>query len=438
MSLIRKAERYFEFEALGTNWRTEILAGVTTFLTMSYIVFVNPAILRDAGMPVTGVGVATCVAAALGSLMMGLVARYPIALAPGMGINAYFTYTVVLGMDVPWQTALGAVFLSGLIFLVLTAAGVQQAIVRSIPASLHAAVAAGIGLFLALIGMQNAGIVVSHEVTMVSLGDLTRGSTALALFGLLLISALTAWRVKAAMVLGILGTTVMAIPLGLVEWNPSSYAWADLSATAFELDIGGAISLGLLEIVFVFWFVDLFDNVGTLVAVGKKARLFKSETRIPRLGRILMTDGVASTVGSALGTSTVVSYIESAAGVAAGGRSGVTAVVVGLLFLLALVVTPVIGILPKAATAPALIVVGSLMLSSVRDIDWDDVTVSIPAFLTLTTIPLSYSIASGLAIGFISYTVLKVLSGEYRRIGWLVYVLTALFVLRFIYLGSTG
>lgn len=438
MSLIQKAERYFEFEALGTNWRTEILAGVTTFLTMSYIVFVNPAVLRDAGMPVTGVGVATCVAAALGSLMMGIVARYPIALAPGMGINAYFTYTVVLGMGVPWQTALGAIFLSGIIFLVLTAAGLQQAIVRSIPASLHAAVAAGIGLFLALIGMQNAGIVVSHEVTMVSLGDLTRGSTALALFGLLLISALTAWRVKAAMVLGILGTTVMAIPLGLVEWNPSSYAWADLSATAFELDIGGAISLGLLEIVFVFWFVDLFDNVGTLVAVGKKARLFESETRIPRLGRILMTDGVASTVGSALGTSTVVSYIESAAGVAAGGRSGVTAVVVGLLFLLALVVTPVIGVLPKAATAPALIVVGALMLSSVRDIDWDDVTVSIPAFLTLTTIPLSYSIASGLAIGFISYTVLQVLGGGYRRVGWLVYVLTALFVLRFVYLGSGG
>ena len=438
MSLIRRAERYFEFEALGTNWRTEILAGVTTFLTMSYIVFVNPAILRDAGMPVTGVGVATCVAAALGSLMMWLIARYPIALAPGMGINAYFTYTVVIGMNVPWQTALGAVFLSGIIFLALTAAGLQQAIVRSIPASLHAAVAAGIGLFLALIGMQNAGIVVSHEVTMVSLGDLTRSSTALALFGLLLISALTAWRVKAAMVLGILGTTVLAIPLGLVQWNPSSYAWADLSATAFELDIGGAVSLGLLEIVFVFWFVDLFDNVGTLVAIGKKARLFESEKRIPRLGRILATDGVASTVGSVLGTSTVVSYIESAAGVAAGGRSGVTAVVVGLLFLLALVVTPVIGVLPKAATASALIVVGALMLSSVRDIDWDDVTVAIPAFLTLTTIPLSYSIASGLAIGFISHTALKVLSGEYRRIGWLVYVLTALFVLRFIYLGSGG
>lgn len=436
--LIERAERYFEFAALGTNWRTEILAGVTTFLTMSYIVFVNPSILREAGMPVMGVGVATCAAAGLGSLLMGLVARYPIALAPGMGINAYFTYTVVLGMGVPWQTALGAVFVSGILFLLLTAAGVQQAIVRAIPAGLHAAVAAGIGLFLALIGMQNAGIIVAHDVTMVTLGDLTRPSTLLALLGVVLIGALTAWGVKAAMVIGILVTTIAGIPLGLVQWSPGTYRWGEISATAFELDIGGALSLGLLEIVFVFWFVDLFDNVGTLVAVGKKARLFKSEMRIPRLGRILFADGVASTAGALFGTSTVVSYIESAAGVAAGGRSGFTAVVVGVLFLLSLAITPLIGVIPTAATAPALIVVGSLMLSAVREIEWDDPTIGIPAFLTLTTIPLSYSIASGLAIGFIAYTLLKVLHGEYRKISWLVYLLTGLFLLRFAYLGSTG
>ena len=436
--LIERAERYFEFAALDTNWRTEILAGVTTFLTMSYIVFVNPSILREAGMPVTGVGVATCLAAGLGSLLMDLVARYPIGLAPGMGINAYFTYTVVLGMGVPWQTALGAVFLSGILFLVLTAVGVQQAIVRAIPASLHAAVAAGIGLFLALIGMQKAGIIVAHEVTMVSLGDLTRPSTVLALLGITLIGALMAWGVRAAMVLGIVMTTIGAIPFGLVQWSPTAYAWREISATAFELDVGGALSLGLLEIVFVFWFVDLFDNVGTLVAVGKKARLFESETRIPRLGRILFADGVASTAGSLLGTSTVVSYVESAAGVAAGGRSGFTAVVVGVLFLLSLAITPLIGVIPGAATAPALIVVGSLMLSAVSEIEWDDATVGIPAFLTLITIPLSYSIASGLAIGFIAFTLLKVLHGEYRQISWLVYLLTALFVLRFAYLGSAG
>lgn len=436
--LIERAERYFAFAALGTNWRTETLAGLTTFLTMSYIVFVNPSILREAEMPVTGVGVATCIAAGLGSLLMGLVARYPIGLAPGMGINAYFTYAVVLGMGVPWQTALGAVFVSGILFLLLTAAGVQQAIVRAIPASLHAAVAAGIGLFLALIGMQNAGVIVAHDVTMVSLGDLTRPSTLLALLAVMLIGALIAWGVKAAMVIGILATTIAAIPLGLVQWSPATYQWGEISATAFKLDIGGALSLGLLEIVFVFWFVDLFDNVGTLVAVGKKARLFESETRIPRLGRILFVDGVASTAGALFGTSTVVSYIESAAGVAAGGRSGFTAVVVGVLFLLSLAITPLIGVIPSAATAPALIVVGSLMLSAVREIEWDDATIGIPAFLTLTTIPLSYSIASGLAIGFIAYTLLKVLHGEYRKISWLVYVLTGLFLLRFAYLGSAG
>jgi AGZA family xanthine/uracil permease-like MFS transporter len=436
--LIQRAAEHFGFEELHTSWRTETLAGVTTFLTMSYIIFVNPSILRDAGMPATAVAVATCLSAALGSLMMGLYARYPIALAPGMGINAYFTYTVVLGMGVPWQTALGAVFISGVIFLILTFAGVQQAIVQAIPGDLHAAVAAGIGLFLALIGMQNAGIIVHHEVTMVSLGDLTRPSTLLALLGLLLMGALMAWRVQAAMVLGIVATTVAGIPLGLVHWDPSTYDWSDVGATALQLDIGAALSLGLLEIVFVFWFVDLFDNVGTLVAVGKKARLFRHETKIPRLGRILVTDGVAGTAGSLLGTSTVVSYIESAAGVAAGGRSGFTAAVTGVLFLLSLVVAPFVGAIPKAATAPALIVVGSLMLSAVRDIHWDDVTTAIPAFLTLTTIPLSYSIASGLAIGFISYTLLKVLHGEYRRISWLVYLLTILFLARFAYLGSAG
>ena len=419
MNLLRQAESHFRFDELGTNWKTEILAGVTTFLTMSYIIFVNPSILRDAGMPATAVAVATCLASALGSLMMGLYARYPIALAPGMGINAYFTYTVVVGMGVSWQTALGAVFVSGLIFLALTFVGLQQSIVHAIPQDLHAAVAAGIGLFLALIGLRNAGIIVADDITMVALGDFSKPATLLALFGLLLTGALLAWRVKAGMAVGILVTTIVGIPFGLVRFGTPDYGWGEISATAFQLDIRSALSLGLLEIVFVFWFVDLFDNVGTLVAVGKKARLFTAESRIPRLRRILVADGVASTAGSLLGTSTVVSYIESAAGVAAGGRSGLAAAVAGLLFLASLVIAPLVGAIPGAATAPALIIVGSLMMTTVREIDWDEPTIAIPSFLTLITIPLSYSIASGLAIGFIAYTLLQVLRGRGRSVSWL-------------------
>ena len=436
MSLLRQAENHFRFDALGTDWKTETLAGVTTFLTMSYIIFVNPSILRDAGMPATAVAVATCLASALGSLMMGLYARYPIALAPGMGINAYFTYTVVVGMGVSWQTALGAVFVSGLIFLALTFAGLQQSIVHAIPRDLHGSVAAGIGLFLAFIGMQNAGIIVADDVTMVSLGDFSKPATLLALFGLLLTGALLAWRIKAAMAVGILVTTLAGIPFGLVSWVAPDYGWGEISATAFELDVSSALSLGLLEIVFVFWFVDLFDNVGTLVAVGKKARLFTAESRIPRLRRILIADGVASTAGSLLGTSTVVSYIESAAGVAAGGRSGFAAVVAGLLFLASLVIAPLVGAIPAAATAPALIIVGSLMMTTVREINWEEPTIAIPSFLTLITIPLSYSIASGLAIGFIAYTLLQVLRGRGRSMSWLVYLMTLLFLARFLYLGQ--
>src|SRR5580704_4148731 len=281
----RRLENYFQFEQLRTNWRTEILAGATTFVTMAYIIFVNPSILHETGMPFKAVVAATCFCAAFGSIAMGVFARYPIALAPGMGLNAYFTYTVVKGMGVPWEVALGAVFLSGVAFLVLTLAGIRQFIVEAIPTELYAAVAAGIGLFIAMIGLRNAGIVVASSSTLVALGNLRDKNTALALFGLALTAALMAWGVRAAMLIGILGTTLAGIVLGLVKWSPDSYRLGDIAATAGKLNVHGAWNLGFLEIVFVFLFVDLFDNIGTLVGVGKKAGLFDEADRIPRLSR---------------------------------------------------------------------------------------------------------------------------------------------------------
>jgi AGZA family xanthine/uracil permease-like MFS transporter len=434
--LIRALERYFEFESLAAKWRTEILAGFTTYVTMAYIAFVNPSILSEAGMPFTGVVAATCLSASVGSILMGAMARYPIALAPGMGLNAYFTYSVVLGMGVPWTVALGAVFLSGVAFLLLTALGVRRLIVSAIPHELYAAVAVGIGLFIALIGFRNAGIVQPSPTTTVTLGNLRDPNTLLALFGLLLISALMARGVRAAMLIGILTTSLLGAAVGLVRLAPRAYQWREISATAFQLDIAGALKIGLIEIVFVFLFVDLFDNVGTLVAVGKKAGLFDRAHQIPRVDRILFADATATVVGSLAGTSTVVSYIESAAGVVAGGRTGVTAIVVGLLFAVTLFIAPVLGAIPAAATAPALIIVGALMLTHAAEIEWTRPVVSIPAFLTITTIPLTFSIANGLAFGFTSYTLLKVLKGEYREVNWLVYLLTALFVARFAWLGK--
>ena len=435
--MIQSLERYFEFERLQTNWRTELLAGATTFVTMAYIVFVNPSILHEAGMPFKAVVAATCFCAAFASILMGAFARYPIAMAPGMGLNAYFTYTVVKGMGVPWETALGAVFISGVAFLILTLAGVRQLIVEAIPGELYAAIAGGIGLFIAMIGLRNAGIIVASPATLVTLGNLRDPNTILAAGGLILTAALLAWNVRGAMLIGILTTTLAGAAFGLVKWSPDTYHVSDIAATAGKLDIRAAWKFGLLEIVFVFLFVDLFDNVGTLVGVGKKAGLFDAANRIPRIRRILLTDAAATIAGSLAGTSTVVSYIESAAGVVAGGRSGVTSIVTGLLFVVALFAAPVVGAVPAAATAPALIVVGSLMMSQIGEISWKDPAVSIPAFLTLITIPLTFSIANGLAFGFTAFALLRILRGEFRRTHWLVYVLAALFIARFFYLGRS-
>jgi AGZA family xanthine/uracil permease-like MFS transporter len=397
-----RLEQFFEFRRLGTDWRTEIFAGLTTFVTMAYIIFVNPGILHQAGLPVAGVTAATCLAAAIGSLLMGLYARYPIALAPGMGLNAYFTYSVVLGMHVDWRVALGAVFLSGAAFLLLTAAGVRQMIVGAIPAELYAAVAAGVGLFIAFIGLRNAGVIVANPATLVGLGDLHQPATLIALAGLLIIGALICARVNAAILLGVLATWLLAAATGQAHWQLQPYKVEEIASTAFRLDIPGAARLGFLEIIFVFLFVDLFDNVGTLVAVGRKAGLLEDGKEIPRLNRILYSDAIATLVGATAGTSTVVSYIESSAGVAAGGRTGVTAAVTGLLFLVALFVAPLAGAIPLAATAPALIVVGSLMMTTAADIRWSDPEIALPAFLTMMAIPLTFSIANGLAFGFCS------------------------------------
>ena len=431
-------EKYFGLSAQGTNVRTEVLAGVTTFMTMAYIVLVNPLILSEAGLPIAGVAAATCVAAGIGSILMGLVANYPIALAPGMGLNAYFTYTVVKGMGVPWETALGCVLISGLVFLALTLAGVRKIIVEAVPRPLFAAIAAGIGLFIAFIGLKGAGLVVANPATTVTLGDLKSPMTLLSLGGLALTGALLAWRVRAAVLIGVLGVTVMAFVLHLTPFKPGAYDLAALTTTAFKADLPAALGLGagglstaILEIIFVFLFVDFFDNLGTLVAVTKRAGLQGPDGNIPRLNRILLADSIATIVGATAGTSTTVSYIESATGVAAGGRTGLTAVVTGILFLITLFIAPYVQLIPAAATAPALILVGGMMIAPLAETDWADPVVAIPAFLTLTIIPLTFSIANGLAFGIVSYAGLKVLKGGLKREDIALYVLAALFIARF-------
>ena len=432
----RRLEAYFEFEALGATWKTEILAGLTTFMTMAYIVFVNPSILHETGMPLAGVTAATCLSAAIGSFLMGGLARYPIALAPGMGLTAYFTYSVVKGLGIPWQTALGAVFISGLAFLLLTALRLRQLILKAIPPELYAAVAAGVGLFIALIGFRNSGIIMPNPETMVGLGNLAYPPTALAIFGLILTSALLAWRVRAAMLIGILATTAIGLVTGIAKWTPQHFSIHEMTSTFGKLDVAAALRIGFLDVVFVFLFIDLFDNLGTLVAVGKKAGLFDRANTIPRIDQIFTADATATIAGSLAGTSTVVSYIESAAGVAAGGRTGIPAIVAGVLFLASIFAAPLVGAIPSSATAPALILVGSMMASVVTEIDWQDPEIAIPAFLTILAIPLSFSIANGLAFGFTAYALIKLLRGKFREVNWFVYLLAGLFVLRFVYLAG--
>lgn len=432
--------RYFRFGQHGTNLKTEILAGITTFLTMAYVLLVNPFLLgKEAGMDFGAVFVATAVAAAIGSLLMGLFANYPIVLAPGMGLNAYFTYTVVLGMKVPWQTALGAVFISGLIFFLLTVTKVRELIINSIPPVLKHSVSAGIGLFIAFIGLKNAELIVANKATYISLNsDLMQPEILLTIFGLVLTLFLMVRRVKGAVFFGMIGTAVVGMITGVVE-IPTQFFSAppSLAPTFLKMDIVGALDMGFFAIIFAFLFVDLFDTAGTLVGVANQAGLLK-ENRLPRAGRALTADSLATMSGAALGTSTVTSYVESTAGVATGGRTGMTAVTAAALFLLALFFFPLVETFASvsAITSPALIIVGVLMASSLKEIEWKDLSEGAPAFLTVLMMPLTFSIATGIAIGFILYPLIKIFAGKGKKVHPILYVLGVVFIARFVFLGS--
>ena len=424
----------FKIAERRTTVRRELLGGLTTFMTMAYIVVVNPRILADAGMPIEGVLFATCVSSALATLVMGLWANYPIALAPGMSLNAYFTYSIVLGRGVPWPTALGVVFFSGVLFLLLTLTRVREQIVNAIPDCLKHSTAAGIGLFIAFVGLKNAKLVIAHPQTFVTLGSFSDREVQLAALGLALTAVLMARRVGGAILLGIFATALAGIPFGLGHWPQHLVALPHPSGTLLKMDLAGAAHLGLAELVFAFFFVDLFDNVGTLVGVCEQGGFMK-DGKLPRAGRALMADSLGTMIGAATGTSTVTSYIESAAGVAAGARTGLGNLLIAALFLAALFFSPLVGAIPGYATAPALILVGALMCQSVAHVKWTDFTEALPAFLTLLAMPLTFSVATGLGFGLISYALVKLGTGRRREISPLIWILAALFVMRYAYLA---
>ena len=427
-------DRYFKLTENQTTVRQELLGGATTFMTMAYIVVVNPQILAQAGMPPEGVVFATCVSAAVATLVMGLYANYPIALAPGMSLNAYFTYSVCIGMHIPWRTALGVVFFSGVLFVLLTVTRVREQIVDGIPDCLKHSTAAGIGLFIAFVGMRNAKLVVANPATFVSIGNFSDRAVQAACFGIVLTLILMARRINGAILLGILGTTLFGIVRGIASWPSGLVAMPHPSSTFLQLDFRGAMHLGLLEIIFAFLFVDLFDNVGTLVGVCEQAGFIKNG-KIPRVGRILLADGVGTMFGALTGTSTVTSYIESAAGIAAGARTGLSNIVVAVLFLLALLFSPLATAIPGFATAPALILVGALMTQSIAHVKWADFTEAFPAFMTMLATPLTFSIATGLSLGVISFSTVKLGAGKYREVSIVLWILTGLFLLRYIFLA---
>ncbi|MBO7080547.1 MAG: NCS2 family permease [Neisseriaceae bacterium] len=423
--------RFFKIPQADSSIRVELLAGLTTFLAMSYIVFVNPSILSETGMDWGAVFVATCIASAFGCILMGVVANYPIALAPGMGLNAYFTYTVCLGMGVPWQVALAAVCVSGIVFVIFSLTGVRKAIIDGIPQSLKFAIVAGIGLFLTLIGMKSAGIVVDNPATLVALGDIKSPSVLLSLLGFFIIVALDHFRIRGAIIISILVLTVLSIIFGLSEFKGIVGEIPAIAPTLMQMDFKSLFTAELLSVIFVFFLVDLFDSTGTMIGVAHRAGLLDKQGNLPHLNKALLADSTAIVAGSALGTSSVTAYVESAAGVAAGGKTGLTAIVVGLLFLAALWFSPLVASVPAFATAPALIFVGILMMKSCLEIDWNDLTEAAPAFFTITFMPFTYSIANGIAIGFISYAIVKALCGKAKEVSIMAWIIAALWVIKF-------
>ena len=427
-------ESLFRLRELGTSVRTECIAGLSTFLAMAYIMFVNPEILSAAGMPRDAVFVATCLAAALGSAIMGLYANYPIAMAPGMGLNAYFAFVVVGGLGYSWQAALGAVFVSGCLFVLVSLLRVREWIVNAIPRSLKLAISAGIGLFLALIGLKNAGIVAADPATYVTLGELHAPAPLFAVAGLLLIVALEARRVTGGIILGILAVTIASIALGYSPFAGVFSAPPSLAPTFLQLDLAAALDAGLVAVVLTFFLVELFDATGTLIGVSHRAGLLDKDGKLPRLNRALLADSTAIVAGSVLGTSSTTAYIESAAGTAAGGRSGLTAVVVAALFLLALFLSPLAGSVPAYATAPALIYVAVLMSRGLAEIEWKDLTEAAPAVICAVAMPFTFSIAHGIAFGFVAYAGIKLLAGRAREVPLAVYVIAAVFVAKFAWL----
>jgi adenine/guanine/hypoxanthine permease len=428
-------DRIFHLRENDTTIRRELLGGLTTFMTMAYVVVVNPRILAEAGMPVEGVLFATCISAAIATLIMGIWANYPIALAPGMSLNAYFAYSIVIGRGVPWQTALGVVFFSGALFLLLTLTNIREQIVNGIPDCLKHGTAAGIGLFIAFIGLRNAKMIVAHPATFVGLGEASDPQVLLAAAGLLIIAILMARKIGSAILLGIVAIALAGIPLGLAHWPDHLFSWPHPAGTILRLDFRSAFKIGLGELIFVFFFVDLFDNVGTLVGVCEQGG-FLRDGKLPRASRALLADAFGTMFGALTGTSTVTSYIESAAGVAAGARTGLGNLVIAAFFLLAMFCAPLVAAIPGYATAPALILVGALMCGAVARVKWDDFTEAFPAFLTILTTPLTFSIATGLSLGLLSYTSIKVGTGRHREISPLIWVLSVLFIIRYAFLGA--
>ena len=425
--------KFFKLEENKTTVKTEVLAGITTFMTMAYILAVNPGILSATGMDKQAIFTATALSSVIATLVMALVARLPFALAPGMGLNAFFAFTVVLGMGYSWQFALTAVFLEGIIFVILTAFNIRELIVNAIPLSMKHAVSAGIGLFIAFIGLQNAGIIVNNDAVLVGLGDMGSAPVLVAFFGIVLIGILLALKIKGALLIGIFAATVVGIPFGvthlpeghLVDVPPS------VAPIFWQFDFSQVLSIDMLIVLFTFLFVDMFDTVGTLVGVSSKANMLDSEGRVPRVKQALFADAIGTTCGAVLGTSTVTTYVESAAGVAEGGRTGLTSLTTAGLFLIALFFAPLFTMIPGAATAPALVLVGLFMLSPILKVDLEDFTESIPAFLTIIMMPLAYSIAEGIVFGMLSYVLLKVLTGKFKQVSIIMYVLAFLFVLKF-------